>query len=590
MVIPRILLAALAVSASLLAQQARWNLPLGGLVTYTADEALEPDPPRGILPGCPLPHATILLQSELAPEGTHVATEPPDWRWIAPFLAFDLRLGAAGRVGTTLGRVPGLGTLEFSGTAGHKSPDGTQVFDLTFKVVPPALTADEKKLQSTDPRPWYGGEGKGTLKLERTVDAAAGVVREFRATLTLDITFGPHHGKSAFAGTFTQHWQVLEVLGYRAPGFAARVARAIQDGADVIAHELEFDRPDLATRNDNDHLCGEGRLALCLQTLLAAERSPDSPKVRAGFEELYRRDLRETYSLSVALLATEQAHTPPLERDNLLRGIIGKPTPRVLPAAEQRRVAEWTERLLKNRDESLDQAYRSRWWYFGGKGFDNSNSQYALLGLWSASLCQQQVPRGVWLAAAEHWLAVQHSPFGRSRGLQLVPLAAMTDQGLAVLARSGSARTATPRGFCYTLPGSGPAYGSMTCAGIVGMSLCRAALDAGPGKATALDGKLDEAIRSAFAWLAAHRTVRWNAGPPPSRNQHFFYWLYSLERACELSRTGLIDDWDWYHEGAQVLLSLQDVHGKFGHANFEEQCFAILFLKKAQLPVLTGPR
>ena len=27
-----------------------------------------------------------------------------------------------------------------------------------------------------------------------------------------------------------------------------------------------------------------------------------------------------------------------------------------------------------------------------------------------------------------------------------------------------------------------------------------------------------------------------------------------------------------------------------GHANFEEQCFAVLFLKKAQLPVLTGPR
>ena len=66
------------------AQLAKWNLPAGGVAIYTAEEALDPDPARGILPGCPLPHATILLQSELAPEGTHVEAEPQDWRWIAP--------------------------------------------------------------------------------------------------------------------------------------------------------------------------------------------------------------------------------------------------------------------------------------------------------------------------------------------------------------------------------------------------------------------------------------------------------------------------------------------------------------------------
>jgi hypothetical protein len=35
---------------------------------------------------------------------------------------------------------------------------------------------------------------------------------------------------------------------------------------------------------------------------------------------------------------------------------------------------------------------------------------------------------------------------------------------------------------------------------------------------------------------------------------------------------------------------MQDHNGKFGPAMLNEQCFAVLFLKKAQLPVLTGPR
>ena len=589
MVTPHIALVILAVltcCGPVRTQLAKWNLPVGGLVAYTAEEALTPDPARGILPGCPLPHATILLQSELAPEGTHVAAEPQDWRWIAPCIAFDLRLGP-GSVTTTLERVPGLGTLGLHGTA-TRGDDDTQKFDLTFKVNRPVLLAHEKKLQSTDPRPWYGGEGTGALSLERKLDVKAGVVREFRATLTLTVVFGPHHGKGALTGVFTQHWQLDKVHGYRDQDFPERVATAIADGADVIEHGMRVDRPEFATTQDSEHRCGEGHLALCLQTLLVAGRAADSPRIRAGFEELHRRNVRETYSLAVALLATEQAYAPPREREFLLSGVLAKPTPRELRPEDQKRVAQWTERLLSNRDDSLDQAYRSRWWYLGGKGFDNSNSQYALFGLWSASLCQQQVSRGVWLASAEHWLAAQYGPGGNSRELRLVPLSDSPDKDLLGSARTGSARATAPRGFSYTLPGSGPAYGSMTCAGIAGMSLCRAALD--QGAATALDGRLDDAIRAGFAWLAAHRTVRWHPGPPPRRNDHYFYWLYSLERACELSRTGLIDDWDWYHDGAQVLLALQDQHGKFGPAKLNEQCFAVLFLKKAQLPVLTGPR
>jgi hypothetical protein len=568
------------------AQGPAWKLPPGGLACYEAEEALEPDPPGGVLPACPLPHATILLQSELAADQRHSDLDVQDWRWIAPHLAFDLRLSPA-RLGGKLPRIAGLGDLDWTAKVEAPATGGSERYTITWKVVPPVLTPDERKLLAGDKKPWYGGSGKGTLDLERTVDAEAGVVREFRATLGLDVVFGPHHGGAPLRGTFAQHWRLDTVRGWRDPDFQARIDDAIVAGADVIEHALRLERPEFATRKgDAQHLCGEGLLALAIQTLLVAQRAPDENPVRDAIAELLRRDIEETYSLAVAIQTLEVAAAPANERDNLLRGLLPAPTPRELSPFHAERIAEWTTRLLRNRDLGVDPAYRSRWWYVGGKGFDNSNTQYALLGLWSASLCRQEVSRGVWHASADHWLAVQHPAESRAVALHLQPLADL----VAGTAPRGAPRTVPPRGFSYRAPGDGPAYGSMTCAGIAGMSLCRAGLLAGQSKNASVDDRIDDGIRAAFAWLLHHRTVRWNAGPPPHRNLWYFYWLYSLERACELSRVGRIGTWDWYHEGAQVLLALQDGHGAFGRANLEEQCFAVLFLKKAQLPVLTGPR
>jgi len=575
--------------ASLFAQQRTWSIPPGGVAIYRADEELDPDPARGVLPGCPLPHATILLQSELAAAGTHVATEAPDWRWIAPHLAFDLRLRANGKVATRLARVGGLGDLEVTGTG--TTANGAESFDLAFKVVASTPTADEKKDLANDKRSYFGGEGSGKLVLTRSFDGSSGNVASFEAALVLNVVTGPLHGTVGVRGTFTQKWQLREIIGNRAEGFRTRVDQAIRDGADVIEHLLDPQQPGFATVvQPDDHPCGEGKLALAIQTLLAAGRTMDSPKVREAFEALHRRAVQETYSLSVALLATDAAFAPLAERDNLLRGSILKPTPRELPAAHGAKVAEWTTQLLENRDRSADRGYRSRWWYVPSANFDNSNSHYALLGLWSAALCKQDVSPGVWFSAAEHWLAVQHPATGKPRPLTLVSLADLEAKGIATATRTAAARQIAPRGYSYRLPGDEAAYGSMTAAGITALTICRAALELGTTKNPGLDTKIDDAIRASFAWIAANRSVRWNAGPSRNRQKWFFYWLYSLERACELSRTGLIDDWDWYHDGAQLLLALQDRDGRFGAAEFEEQCFAILFLKKAQLPVLTGPR
>ncbi|MBM4063810.1 MAG: hypothetical protein FJ265_22335, partial [Planctomycetes bacterium] len=556
-------------------------------MTFRAIEDFDPMPAGGKLPGCALPHAPVLLHSEFAADGTHLAIEPQDWRWIALHVGFDLRTHKGGKIATRLPRVPALGDLELTGEATAPDAEGRQHIELQWQVAAPVLEPGEKSVQQAGGVPWFAGSGGGKLALDRRIDLARGAVDELRAALQLDVTFGPLAAGARLAGTFEQRWRQHEVLPHRGEDFARRVDAAIQSAIDPILHELRPGRPEFATRPaTKDHHCGEGRMALALQALLAAGHDPADERVQQALADLRARDVRETYSLGTALLAIEQFYAPRGERDLLLAGRLQRPVPREASAIDRERIAEWQQRLLGNRDASVDGAYRSRWWYLGGKGFDNSNSQYALLGLYAAQLCQQPAPRSVWLAAAEHFVAVQQPPQGRLRALVLADTVAVQDQGLAAL-RAGTGRTVAPRGYNYTLPGAGPAYGSMTAAGLTGLALCAAALDDGKGRPAVL-GRIDDALRAGFAWISAHRSVRWNPGPVPRRPEFFFYWLYSLERACELSRVGAIDGWDWYHDGAQVLLALQDANGRFGEATLEEQCFAVLFLKKAQLPARTG--
>ena len=88
-----------------------------------------------------------------------------------------------------------------------------------------------------------------------------------------------------------------------------------------------------------------------------------------------------------------------------------------------------------------------------------------------------------------------------------------------------------------------------------------------------------------FAWLAAHYDVRHNPGHGMSWR---LYYLYGLERACELNSIAHIMEKDWYFDGATLLLEEQNQNGKWGSDT--DTCFAILFLKKAALPVVTGKR
>jgi hypothetical protein len=168
--------------------------------------------------------------------------------------------------------------------------------------------------------------------------------------------------------------------------------------------------------------------------------------------------------------------------------------------------------------------------------------------------------------------------------------------------RSGRTTTAVPRetriaGWGYQEPKvdgiERPIYGAMTCAGISGLTICLAGLrDAGVTRAK-LTGAAEQAIRQGFAWLAENFTVHSHAGRVHQRFAWVYYYLYGLERACELSGIARIDRRDWYYEGALTLLDLQEPDGSWPTRSplddrIEQTAMALLFLKQASLPVLTG--
>ena len=175
-----------------------------------------------------------------------------------------------------------------------------------------------------------------------------------------------------------------------------------------------------------------------------------------------------------------------------------------------------------------------------GRDGDNSVSQFALLGLHSASR------RGIKLSP-ETWQRSLKTHRERERA-------------------SG--------GWCYNT-GYGP-YGSMTCAGICAVAINRHELGE-------KDPATDPAIARGLAWL----DKRFSVGENPSKqSEYHYYYLYSLERVGRLLDTEFIGEHEWYPLGARYLVDHQQKDGRWTNPNQSEPdtrlttSYALLFLTR----------
>ncbi len=172
---------------------------------------------------------------------------------------------------------------------------------------------------------------------------------------------------------------------------------------------------------------------------------------------------------------------------------------------------------------------------------DNSNTQYAILGLNAASRTGIKVLPDVWRLTLQTTLERQEN--------------------------SG--------GWSYREKGQSPAYGSMTAAGICAVALCRHELGAAdPGK--------DDAIEAGLGWLTENFSVAAN----PKHPEWEYYYIYSIERVGRILDTEFIGQYEWYPLGAEHLVGQQKSGGLWVGKGYEvnprlSSSFALLFLTRA---------
>ncbi|MBY0522164.1 MAG: hypothetical protein K2R98_02125 [Gemmataceae bacterium] len=226
------------------------------------------------------------------------------------------------------------------------------------------------------------------------------------------------------------------------------------------------------------------------------------------------------------------------------------------PPALPKEVEEQIKRWARVRREAVPAPDN-----FQGRG-DDSNTQFAVLGLWVAR--RYGIPIAPSLALVEARFRKSQNPDG---GWGYVPSA---------------------RGEMNKDTGSTP---SMTCAAlmVLGMSYANAvesAMRANANPADVPELAKDPAIRRGFGYLAGGIGMAMPKGPArPGFTQTGYYFLWSLERVGVGYNLRVIGNKDWYAWGATLLVASQESDGYWQHeyGPVVDTCFALLFLKRVNL-------
>jgi hypothetical protein len=187
---------------------------------------------------------------------------------------------------------------------------------------------------------------------------------------------------------------------------------------------------------------------------------------------------------------------------------------------------------------------------FGPRTFgewDNSNSQYGLLGVWSASEAGMEIPTNYWKQVDDHWTKSQ-MPNGQ---------------------------------WGYEGPEFGSGRLSMTCAGIASLFVTHDALVAPKFGYDVGRDPFSPALLNGLKWLeTADHSV------DLSVSQFVGYTLYGVERVGLASGFKYFGSHDWYRELAQQMIAKQNPDGSWGSQPLIDTPYVLLFLARGRHPIL----
>ena len=218
---------------------------------------------------------------------------------------------------------------------------------------------------------------------------------------------------------------------------------------------------------------------------------------------------------------------------------------------------------------------------------DNSNSQYAALGLRACHDAGIVLPREATERAIAWWRSSQKADSAaKVERLELDGEPPRLFRGTTVAAQTV---TAAPQGWCYEDHSDHAAYGSMTAGAVGSLCIYDYILDPkGSG------WRKDKHVHRGLQWMARRFTVtanpgRYEFGGGEDTREQYYYYLYALERAAILYGTERLGARRWYPEGAEVLVAEQGEDGSWNATEpVADTCFAILFLRRATLPLVAS--
>lgn len=306
-----------------------------------------------------------------------------------------------------------------------------------------------------------------------------------------------------------------------------------------------------------------GPTALALLTLIKGGVKKDDASVKKGIAWLVDQPLARVYEVAISMLAVDAYYTPMGEQEAIRKGQLKEFKRNLSPEHLEwmKKAVAWMERAARDTGE---------WGYVDPSGRpDLSNTQYAILGLHAAGRCGVWADEDLWLRAFKQLVNLQ-----QPQGPPVRYTPKLSEGSTTEIA-------AEARGFPYEMKGL--PTGSMTCAGVACIALCRDALSRMKAKKwTARENaKALSAMKDGVGWLSEHYHVRAN---DPIHRDWYFYYLYGLERAGTLAEFDRLSGHDWYYEGACVLLATQHEGGHWQDSSWvwlHDTCFAVLFLKRA---------